>query len=576
MVPRSVSRHTSPEGKGCHRRVWAVLMLTCWGAAAALAEPAGSDAPLFPRRLPPTTHAKLLSVKGVSKTLAGVPEYGWWYGCSPTAAGMVIGWWDAQPGCEGLFEGSAATWSGSGTEGTKRMVASQAHIDTGSLLGLTYGSFARHTAECLADFLRTVDGSTSRSDIGPGLTSYCAWADPGGYKRVAYQATTTTHRVSSGWTYAAYCAEIDAGRPVHLGLTSDHGGHSVVGLGYDNSGGQQKYLCYTTWAGWGIRSWGWTGETESGYGLRVSAGTYLQVVPKATSQAPSAPAAVTVTPGAPRTTTDLVAKTSEATSSRGVTYQYEWACSVDGGSTWGAWTSGAARLPAASTVHGQCWRARARAITGSLASAWVDSAPVVILDTPPTRPTVTLSPGTVTDGQAVAAAAAGSRDPDGDAIGYLYRWYRSTDGGATWSGSLWTRPVLLARLTRPGDLWAVQARARNTCVSPWSARAQVRVSAVPAPTAVTLCSSAAASRAGNATISVRLSSPAAVAVVVRNTAGIVVAALPARQLPAGLSSLVWNGRAASGLPTPAGRYLLELQARTPAGAAARAIATLQR
>ena len=42
------------------------------------------------------------------KIIGGVPGYRWFRGCGPTAAGMVIGYWDAR-GCSDLIPGSAAT-----------------------------------------------------------------------------------------------------------------------------------------------------------------------------------------------------------------------------------------------------------------------------------------------------------------------------------------------------------------------------------------------------------------------------------------------------------------------------------
>ena len=45
--------------------------------------------------------------------LSNVPEYHWWNGCSPTAAGMLFGYWDTQLGASNLFtahDGNAAYW----------------------------------------------------------------------------------------------------------------------------------------------------------------------------------------------------------------------------------------------------------------------------------------------------------------------------------------------------------------------------------------------------------------------------------------------------------------------------------
>ncbi|MGC9320574.1 MAG: clostripain-related cysteine peptidase, partial [Armatimonadota bacterium] len=235
------------------------------------------DVPLFPLKPPPARIMMPPRVEGISNTIPGVPEYTWWYGCSPTAAGMIIGWWDGQPGRGRLFDGDGTQWFGDLTSGTRRMVASQQHHDAGQALGLTYGSYLNHTANCIADFFQTHNGGTSRSDMAPGLVDFCAWDDPTTASDESCTATATTYYTSSGWTYQDYCDEIDAGRPVHLGLTSTAGGHSVTGIGYDNTGGKQEYLAWTTWSGWPVVSWGWTGESQSGYNFSVYAGTYLQV-----------------------------------------------------------------------------------------------------------------------------------------------------------------------------------------------------------------------------------------------------------------------------------------------------------
>ena len=116
--------------------------------------------------------------------------------------------------------------------------------------------------------------------MAPGLVDFCAWDDPTTVTNdESYTATATTCYTSTGWTYADYCAEIDAGRPVHLGLVSQETGegHSVTGVGYDNTGGKQEYIAWTTWAGVPMVSWGWLGESQSGYNFRVYGATYLQV-----------------------------------------------------------------------------------------------------------------------------------------------------------------------------------------------------------------------------------------------------------------------------------------------------------
>lgn len=438
------------------------------------------DQPVFPKNPTPVLRVRAVTQEGVSRTLPGVPEYLWWNGCSPTAAGMVIGWWDAQAGCADLFAGSAATWwgAGDGTTGTKRMVASKEHIAAGKALGLTYGSYENHVANCLADFILTRNGGTYRSYIGPGLVSYCSWLDPSNPAKGSYLATAITRRTTDGWDYAQFCAEIDAGRPVHLGLVNGSGiGHSVTAIGYDNTNGKQNYLCLTTWGGWGLRSWPWAGEAESGYRFVVYAGSYLTVTPKVTNHPPTAPTTLSIAPPNPITTDNLIATAAGSTDPDGdlISYEYEWARSTDGGSNWGGWGWSGATLAHTNTTRGEQWRVRARAGDGKDTGAWAASASVIIANAPPTIPSsvvITPSPRAL-DNQNLLAQATGSMDPDGDRLYYVYQWWLSADGGVTWTAqgqffSTMTGNVFKAHtLTTVGQRWKIRAAAVD-----WYGRAQ--------------------------------------------------------------------------------------------------------
>jgi hypothetical protein len=81
--------------------------------------------------------------------------------------------------------------------------------------------------------------------------------------------------------------------------------------------------------------------------------------------------------------------------------------------------------------------------------------------------------------------------------------------------------------------------------------------------------------AAGAQIAFALSTPAQVSARVLNQAGRPVATLGAPRLcGAGPNTLVWSARADTGLPAPNGAYLVEVIARTPEGAEARAVAPL--
>lgn len=75
---------------------------------------------------------------------------------------------------------------------------------------------------------------------------------------------------------------------------------------------------------------------------------------------------------------------------------------------------------------------------------------------------------------------------------------------------------------------------------------------------------AQATAGGNCTITYALSAPATVEVQIRNIAGIVIRQVVSGQVcAAGVNTILWNGRSASGSRVPAGRYLCQISARSP-------------
>ncbi len=95
-----------------------------------------------------------------------------------------------------------------------------------------------------------------------------------------------------------------------------------------------------------------------------------------------------------------------------------------------------------------------------------------------------------------------------------------------------------------------------------AAGASVAVNAAAVPTAM------------GAQVSVSLTSAAAVSVSICNIAGREVAALPPADLPAGVSTLLWNGLSANGTKAPPGQYLVRVTARSAGGGQANALTTL--
>jgi len=85
----------------------------------------------------------------------------------------------------------------------------------------------------------------------------------------------------------------------------------------------------------------------------------------------------------------------------------------------------------------------------------------------PSRPAVTLNPDPPAAGVAIRVTAAGSVDPDGDALQYEYVW--AVQAGATWTESrrlqtAATTDTLPARTTRRGQVWRCTVRVTDGAV----------------------------------------------------------------------------------------------------------------
>jgi len=152
-------------------------------------------------------------------------------GCTPTAAGALMAYWDSQPGFENLYkQGDAQIWQGDATQGTKRMVASQNYIN-----GVT------NPPDCLASFLKTdLQGGTQGGYIASGLKAFAEWDDTS-----AYDMKDDYEAIVNSWGYQSFDfvkSEIDAGRPVLLTMVkATKPGHSVLAYGYDDDTTFQLY-----------------------------------------------------------------------------------------------------------------------------------------------------------------------------------------------------------------------------------------------------------------------------------------------------------------------------------------------
>ena len=207
----------------------------------------------------------LASTAATTTTIAGVPAYNWRHGCGPTAAGMVIGYWDGQ-GHDALVPGDASTQ----TAAVNAMIASG---DTAGDSGTNYADYCypedyypnlepdlsepptgdEHADDCVADYMKTSQsyynnyyGWSWFSDVGPALRNYTRQVLGSNY----FVITENLYMFNSSLNWDRLRAEIDAGRPMIFLVDTDGDGstdHFVTVIGYADTGGGQYYACLNTW-----------------------------------------------------------------------------------------------------------------------------------------------------------------------------------------------------------------------------------------------------------------------------------------------------------------------------------------
>ena len=255
-----------------------------------------------------------------SESLGNTPNYDWWYGCSPTAVGMIMGYYDRYGyngySYDNLVKGGTSelnsfpSVAGNWDYLCQNMMASQGHVNDFYSGG--YGASGDdtdqpyHEFNCLADFMGTsqdsagnANGATtfwnyengdplSYEDIflkgysyynSSGMYGIYEYVDYCGYSvDILYNQYIDTF-VDGGFTYTEYMAEIDAGRPVLIHLTD----HSIVGYGYftDSDTGDLMINVYDTFdqlyidsqngQNYGTLSWGGQYLGLDFYGVTVMA-----------------------------------------------------------------------------------------------------------------------------------------------------------------------------------------------------------------------------------------------------------------------------------------------------------------
>ena len=227
--------------------------------------------------------------------IGGVPAYAWRHGCGPTAAGMVIGYWDGH-GYGALIPGDASTQT---TTVNHAIASGDSSTDTGthyadyswpvdasptlqpdkSSLG---GAHSPH--HCLGDSMRTSWSSASNyygwswfSDVDDALRGYVDYAN------ATYGALYTRNSWSEAWgvfTWTKFVAEINANRPLVFLVDSDADGstdHFVTAIGYRDTSGYQEYACLDTWAPVGNIRWERFRPLGSGVAWGIYGATYFTI-----------------------------------------------------------------------------------------------------------------------------------------------------------------------------------------------------------------------------------------------------------------------------------------------------------
>ena len=221
--------------------------------------------------------------------IEGVPSYLWHHGCGPTAAGMVLGYWDSH-GYADLVEGDASTQT---LQADAMMATDHGYAACNDLYADHYRDYScprddsgpiepdksetggAHAGDCVADFMKTSWSSQGNrygwsymSEVPISLESYVDYISD------KYEAVADNFYYDS-YSWTNYKAEIDAGRPVILLVDTDGDGstdHFVTAVGYNDSGPQ--YAIYDTWDN-DIHWYIWR-EMNVGLGWGIYGGTTLQ------------------------------------------------------------------------------------------------------------------------------------------------------------------------------------------------------------------------------------------------------------------------------------------------------------
>lgn len=275
----------------------------------------------IPPELDPTVESGTVVIDGVSldfhrqgALLPNTASYASWYGCAPTAAGMMMGFYDRNgylgvqyPNLVPGGTAEATTFSGTPPFLANGAIASAGHISdfyADGDGGWGDDNSPSHSFDCLADFMGTSQDACGNGNGNTTFWNYTSgarltpadlygsgesyWQTDGMYgvgEYVTCQGYGTAQLYSQyirgrganpdlGFTFDDYRAEIDAGRPVIIQLE----GHTVLGIGYT---GPDTVTLYDTWAEEpGTMAWGGSYAGMVQYGVMA-----MELTPEPASMA---------------------------------------------------------------------------------------------------------------------------------------------------------------------------------------------------------------------------------------------------------------------------------------------------
>lgn len=210
-----------------------------------------------------------------SYMLSNVPDYAWDVGCTPTAATMLMGYYDIN----GYGGNSYDNLIPGGTAPLSTFTSDGDHLQNNTIVHSATENMATDMGtDSQGSTLIAYDGNGGKYTVGDltygatyGLWQYVQDAGYGISKDAVY-SQLTDNSSQNGFTFTDLEDEINAGRPVILQMNnlSTGIGHSMLAYGYDDTNGMDEIYFQNTWSANGVaypNIMDWTGSWEDGMTL---------------------------------------------------------------------------------------------------------------------------------------------------------------------------------------------------------------------------------------------------------------------------------------------------------------------